>query len=330
MTRRPTELFISDRMKVALVVVHLVSARAASAQAFLPPAGEGNVTVTYQDTFARGHLSNTGVLFTDDKIRAQSLMWDVEYGLSDRVALNVSLPFAMARYVGTDPHLVGINRQPSTLDNGTYHGTFQDFHAGVRYNVWTRPLAITPFVEATIPSHHYESLGHSAIGQDLRTLVMGATIGGFVDAVPGIYFQTQLSQAVVQKVLGIRPNRRRVDSEIGYFVTPRFAARFLESLQTTQDGLDFLVRGGTVTGVVIHSRNEPIPSVDFFLNHDRLSRNNFLSLGAGVLFAVNDSVEVFAAGSKLVWGENLHPHRGLSVGANWHFRAGHGAPHSGP
>ena len=317
----------------ACVLVVLLLPRAACAQAFLPPAGEGNVTATYQNVFTRGHLSNTGQQLTKsfaedpDIVRAHSLLWDFEFGLTDRVAFNVSLPFISAKYEGTDPHPYGFNRQPTDLDNGTYHGSFQDFHAGVRFNLRSRPLAITPLVEAIVPSHQYESVGHSVIGLDLRALVVGVAVGGFVDApVPGIYFQTQFSHAVVQKVLGIRPNRTRLDSEIGYFVTHRLAVRFLESLQVTHDGLDFFPDSTSL--VHIHSRNEPfplLPPYDFYFNHDRIERINFLNLGAGILFAVNDSFDVFANGSKLVWGGNIHPPRGLSVGANWHFRVRRGA-----
>ena len=337
MWRRGNSRLPLHRIVAGLIgVLAAVCARTSAAQAFLPPAGEGNVTATYQNTFTRGHLSNTGELFTGgpktfaedpDIVRAHSLLWDFEYGLTGRVALNVSLPYISAKYEGTDPHLLGINGQPSDLDNGTYHGSLQDVHAGVRFNLSAHPLTITPLVEAIVPSHRYESLGHSVVGLDLRALVVGVATGGFIDALPGTYFQTQVSHAIVQEVLGIRPNRSRVDSEIGYFLTPRFAIRFLESFQMTHDGLDFYANP---TRAVIHGSNKPPPSFDFRLNHDRLERIDFLNLGGGIIFAANDSIDVFAAGSRLVWGRNIHPPRGISVGANWHFRIPNGGARPSP
>jgi hypothetical protein len=310
----------------------LVLAATAAAQAFLPPAREGNIATTYQRTFARGHLDDNGVLFTGgeksfaedpDIVHAQSVLWDAEYGITNRVAVNLSLPAIAARYEGTDPHLLGVKGQPSSLDDGAFHGGFQDFHAGARVSLWSRPVAITPLVEIIVPSHHYESLGHSVIGLDLRALVLGVATGGFFDRLPGAYFQAQVSHAVVQEVLGVRPNRTRVDGQVGYFITPRLGVQFLESYQWTHDGLDFFAGPPFI---LIHSSGQFPLSFDYYLNHDRIERVSFLNLGGGVTYAVNDSIDLFAAGSKLVWGQNIHPPRGLSVGANWHFRLRGGPP----
>jgi hypothetical protein len=60
-------------------------------------------------------------------------------------------------------------------------------------------------------------------------------------------------------------------------------------------------------------------------NHDRLQRSNYLNLGGGINFAVNESLEVFAAAANTVWGKSIHPLRGVSVGANMHFRTGRAA-----
>lgn len=327
MFRRTIGLFYSHRIKMALLSACLaVFPRVASAQAFLPPAGEGDFTTSYQNTFARGHLNIDGERINTDPIRAHSMRWEIDFWLTDRLAVTASLPFVASRYGGSDPHLLGVLGDPSALDDGTYHGGFQDFRFGVRFNVHARPVAITPFAEVTIPSHHYESLGHSAIGLDLRALTVGVAAAGFIDAVlPGMYFETEFSRAVVQEVVGIRPNRTRFDSEIGYFVTPRFAIRFLESFVYTHDGIDYV---GTRPAVVVHSGGPT--TRDHLLNHDRLQRANVLNLGGGVVFAVNDSLSVMAAAATWVWGQSAHPHQAVTVGANWHFRLRRGGAKPSP
>ena len=112
-SRRPAGAFVG--------VCLLLFVRTAAAQAFVPPAGEGNISTTYQRTFARGHLDDNGVLFTGgdksfaedpDIVHAQSVLWDVEFGVTDRLAVNLSLPAIAARYQGTDPHPLGVNGQP--------------------------------------------------------------------------------------------------------------------------------------------------------------------------------------------------------------------------
>ena len=168
-------------------------------------------------------------------------------------------------------------------------------------------------------------------GKDLRGLVVAASIGKFLDAVlPGLFIQTQVSYTVVQEIVGIRPNRSRADAEVGYFITPRLAVRFLESYQVTQNGLDSVLFAGPDSVARIHGHSEIAYTAEYRFNHDRLQRSNFLNLGAGVGFALNDSVEIFAAAAKTVWGESVHPLRGLSVGANFHFRTRPGTPGARP
>ena len=293
----------------------------ALAQAWVPPRGDGVVTITYQDTLARGHLFDDGRLVPgeQDLVHAHAFTSEIEWGLTDKIALNVALPFVAAKYRGNDPHPVNSRGEPKPIDDGLYHGGAQDFRFGLRYGLKAGALAVAPFAEGIIPSHHYEGLGHAAIGKDLRAFLMGVSVGGFLDSVaPGLYFQTRLSYGVAQEVAGIRPNRSSLDSEVGYFVTPRLAVRFLESLQITHDGLRIL-------------REAPPPDfadpqvVILVLNHDRLLQNTFLNLGGGVGFALTDSLDMFAAVVGTVWGRNVHPHRGVTVGLNRHFRAGGGA-----
>ena len=321
----------------ALLAVCVPSA--ASAQALLPPAGEGNVAVSFQGGLTRGHVNNFGELVDDESSRAQALIWDVEFGVSDRLAVNVSLPFIAARYRGpftifSHSHAGG---DGSDIDDGTYHGAFQDFRLAVRFNVLSGPIAITPFVEAIVPSHRYVSRGHSVTGQDLRALVLGAAVGGFADAIPGLYYQSQFSYGVFEEVLNIRTNRTRADSEVGYFVTPRLTLRLISGFQLTHDGLDKIYtrdpnlippgfRTPPVAAFRIHSRpGDPLPT-GTSQNHDRLLRSNFLALGGGINFRVTESLDIFAAASIMVWKRNVHPLRVMSAGANWHFRMQGAAP----
>ena len=313
----------------ALAVTCLVgSARTACAQAFLPPAGEGNVTVSYQNLFARGHLDLNGDRMVGDSCcdptQGHAIVMEAEFGLSDRLAMSGSLPYIRSRYEGTHPHRVMGTGPVQEWDDGEYHETFQDFRVGVRYNVAQRPFAITPSFDAVIPSHHYPSLAHAAVGKDLRAYVAGVAVAGFLDAfLPRLFFQTQVSYARVQSVIGIHPNRSRVDSELGYFITPRLSVRFLESYLVTHDGIDLESFTPMTTGV-FHTTGIPLTSENRRY-HDQLQRSNYLTLGGGVGFALNDSLEVFVDAAKMAWGENVHPLRGITVGLNTHFRTPHAA-----
>ncbi len=282
------------------------------------PRGEANLTLTYDREHTWGQLNNVGELIAPDSTDSHALLWDIEFGVTNRVAVHTSLPYVSARFAGgPHPHTVGVHGQPSNLDNRQYHGTTQDFHVGGRWAlVQSRRFTLTPFAEAVVPSHHYESLGQAAVGRDLRALIIGTGVGSFADAVlPGMYFQTEVSHAIAQKVLGVRPNRTRLDSEVGYFITPRVAVRFVETFQFIHDGIDFI---GSRPALVVHSTNAS--SFDYFLNHDRLLRANVLNLGGGVTLGLTDSLDIFATAAKSAWGENVQRDRAITVGANWHFR----------
>lgn len=308
---------------IAAAACLVSSSGPAAAQAFVPPAGEGSVTFSYQNLFARGHWDLNGDRMEGesghDPTQGHAIVMEGEFGLSDRLAISASLPYIRSRYEGTHPHVVLGVGPPQEWDNGEYHGTFQDFRIGVRYNVTRRPLAMTPYFEAVIPSHHYPSLAHAAAGKDLRAYIVGGAVGGFLDAfLPRMYFHAVGSYAWAQEVVGIRPNRSRVEGELGYFVTPRLSVRFLETYQFTHQGIDLLSFTPMTEGV-IHGHPE-IPVVgEYRRNHDRLQRSNYLSLGGGVALALSDSFGVFVDAATMVWGENVHPLRGITVGVNTHF-----------
>src|SRR5207237_3374470 len=140
MFQRTIEFFSCHRTKVVLIAVCFMAlARVVSAQAFLPPAGEGDVTVTYQDTLSHGHLDLNGNPMPGpsccDPVRTHAITWEVEFGVHDRLAFDVSLPYISSRYGGPYPHPLDLEGHPSDLDNGSYHSTFQDFHVGMSFNV---------------------------------------------------------------------------------------------------------------------------------------------------------------------------------------------------
>jgi hypothetical protein len=123
------------------------------AQAWLPPAGDGTLTITYQDTTARGELDREGEPYwVEGKTRTHTFAPEIEWGLSERVALNVTLPFIAARYRGDHAHGFDHHGAPSSLEDGTYHGGTQDFRLGVRYGLKRGTLAVAPFAEGVVPS----------------------------------------------------------------------------------------------------------------------------------------------------------------------------------
>lgn len=302
----------------------LLAARSAAAQAYIPEAGTGTVSISFQSVHTSPQLDVNGVkgIYPDgstDTTDAQALIWHVEYGLTKKIAVHASLPFVMSKYEGLNPHEFGYDFQPSDLDDGTYHGAFQDFYFGVRYGlVQTPAIAIAPFVEVVIPSHRYEITAQSAVGRDLRMLLVGSAIGGFLDdLLPGLYYQTRISYGFAQKAVDLRANRTGIDSAVGYFVNPRLAVQFLQTFQYLHSGLYFIFEPEFGAG---RSGGRPLSFEEFVANHDRLLRSRVVTLGGGATYALNDRVGLFATVTTMAWGRSLQrPERSLTVGTNWGF-----------
>ena len=71
----------------------------------------------------------------------------------------------------------------------------------------------------------------AAVGTDLWELQMGVNAGKHLDPLlPKAYVQMRYSYAIVQKELGIRPNRSRIETQVGYFLTRRLSAQAIAGL----------------------------------------------------------------------------------------------------
>ncbi len=328
MERRSSLPFGAQYLRWVVALCLAVAPRAVGAQAFVPAAGDGTVSVSYQAVATRWQLSSSGQKLFPDSTDTHALIWHVEYGLSDKLAVHASLPFMRVRYEGPNPHTIEWG-QPGDIDNGKYHGSFQDFYVGVRLSAVQSPrFALTPFVEGILPSHDYETLGQAVVGRHLRALVVGAAVGGFVeDLVPGLFYQTRVSYAFVEELLNIRPNRTGIDSAVGYFVTPRLAVQFVQTFQYTHDGMDF---NGGPDDLTASIPSGATLTLDHFLNHDRLIRSRTLNVGGGVTFAFSDSVGIFATATTMTWGRNIQRPRSITVGINWSFQTGRSAPGANP
>jgi hypothetical protein len=236
-------------------------------------------------------------------MRWNSLISDLSYGVSDRFALQVGVPFIFSKYTGNFAHVPA--GRPS-LDNGAWNGTFQDFHVEARYMAVKGPLVVTPFVAAVLPSHSYEYFAHSAVGRDLREYSAGVNLGRRLDPVlPDGYAHLRYSFAVPERVLGVWHNYSNADLELGYFVGPSLAVKAVGAWQVSHGG---------------YRIPEDIPRGSInFLHHDQLAREDHLNLGIGVSFAATGSLDVYAVGLKTISGKNGILARSIRLGASWSF-----------
>lgn len=273
------------------------------AQAWLPLDGDGQVTFTYQHIYIRDHIDYLGKRFDAGAIRAHTQVVSFEYGLTKKLALDADITHVTSRYEG-----VITNPPHGPVDTGVYHPTFQDARIGVRYNLFNDFVVVTPFVAVVIPTHNYESRGHSAGGRNLHELQMGVNVGRDLEGIlPRSYIQGRYSFAVVESVGELNLNRSNADWEFGYLATSRLSLRFTGMWQRTYGGVNIPL-----------DRNHP----HYHELHDRAARSNFIRLGGGASFSLSRSVDLHADYTSTISGINTHGASGLSLGISWRFSRG--------
>jgi hypothetical protein len=278
----------------------------ASAQAFLPSQGEGSVSVLYQSTLVDRHVLTDGSRVDSGQIRAGGLMVDITYGLTDRVAISMNVPFVTAKYSGNRAH------PGSLLDDGQYHSALQDFRFDLRYKLGTGSVAITPFVGTILPSHEYDYYGHGAVGRDVKELQVGVSAARVLDPlIPGAFVQVRYAYGIAEKILDVSHNRSVIDAELGYFVNPRLRGFAIATGQMTYGGVEL-------------TRRFPFDlTADELLHHDQIARSNLLDAGGGAQVSVSPSLDVFASVVHTLLGINGHAlSYSATVGASWSFHVG--------
>src|SRR5258707_14871327 len=85
----------------AAVAAPLIVAAApmATAQAYVPPKGEGPVSFLYQDMFVKYHYFGPTAV-DNGNITTRMAVLDVSYGITDKLAVSVAIPWMASRYVG--------------------------------------------------------------------------------------------------------------------------------------------------------------------------------------------------------------------------------------
>jgi hypothetical protein len=286
---------------VGLAALALSAAAApAHAQAWLPAKGEGTVSVLVANTLSRDHFL-PDERYDFGHIDANTVMFDVTYGLSDRVAVTVGLPVVTSRYRGTFPH------RPVTLDDGNWHTTSQDFRFNVRYNVLRGPLVVTPFAGTELPTREYEYFAHAAPGRHLKEFSSGVSVGRLF-ANLGLVVQGRYALNLSEAALDVPRRYSQLSLETAYFLTPSIRLLAMTGGRLGHTGIDLFPNSGRV-----------MPA-EIFQHHDQISKESALNVGGGTAVSINDTMDVFASFTTTVAGRNTHAvNRGISLGLSWSF-----------
>jgi hypothetical protein len=292
------------------VVIQLASVAPAGAQPWAPPQGEGTVSVTYQNYYVTGHFDVFGRENTNGATHAKAMVAEVDFGLSDTIAVTISVPFIATKYTGPQEYFVGGHATHSgPLDDKAYHGAVQDVRVEARRVCWAGPIAFAPLASVVIPSHDYETHGEAVPGRHRRELQVGVTAGADLNRIiPRTYLHGQYSLATAERLHGFSSVRSIVDVEGGFDVSRRIALRGLTTWQIRH-------KGPTIAEL----------AADDWFGHDRFMVSSYFNVGGGMTMSITRNTELHALWVATVSGKGgAHRARMLAIGTSWSFGSGLG------
>jgi hypothetical protein len=284
---------------------------AASGQAFTPPERLGSVTASWQFVDNTGHRFSDGFLLARGQSQTTSLLLEVDYGITDRLAVTAGVPYVFAKYTGDLP-------PPSNLPVDTcqcWHSAFQDLALAVRYRFGNRTWAVTPVFRYTRPLHDYRFEGEAVVGRNLNETQLGvSTSVRLPGALRGASVSASYVHAFVERPIeSISIDRGNGFLGGGYAVTRRLYVHGGASWQRTHGGL----RIGSPTGQPFPPPGE-LNTPERFRQRDRLLRANYWQAAGGVSYSLG-AVDLFASITKYVWGRNAHNGQAYTSGISWYF-----------
>jgi hypothetical protein len=295
-----TRLWTVRTGRAALALLALtITSTSARAQAWLPAKGEGSVAVLFSNALSTKHyLPN--VAYDRGHIDSNTMLFDVTYGVSDRMAVTVGLPMVTSRYRGAFPH------QPITLDDGNWHTSAQDLRLGVRYSLARGPMQITPFIGSSLPANDYQYFAHAAPGRQLKEMA-GGVAAARLFAELGLVVQGQYGLNISQGAVGIPRRYSTTSAEAAYFVTPAIRVIATTSGRIGHTGVDLPL-------------NVALLPVEQRPHHDQIGRESYLNMGGGAAFSLTDTFDLFLGYTRTITGRNTHAiERGLTLGVSWSF-----------
>ena len=262
--------------------------------------GHGWVSVGYQNTYINGFfVPIPGGKAPIGTVRVQSISLDLDYFLTDHISGHLGIPYVESRYGGNVPHCVSqappqcqgaiVPAQPHPesqfLDDGRYHGAWQDWNIGLAYHANYRDYLITPSVTAYIPSHNYTFFAQSAPGQDLRKLELAVELAHQFD-LSNFYYRVRLGHVFAEKTLGQSIDHNRLDLELGYFLNETWTVKAFAAGK----------KGNGYTGPYDQTS-------EAWYHHDQRAMHNYANVGAGLDYRMGEKYTLSATLQRLVWGQ---------------------------
>jgi len=265
-------------------------------QVTVPGAGHGTASFALQNLFIEEHTVSDGTRNKVGTITTNSVYLNFDYGITDRLAISIGVPYKSSKYVGPRPHdprTLDDDHGQNFIDDGDFHAGWQDWSVSLRY-AWLRgPWMVTPYVQTGTPLRNYTTFGHAAVGTGQWRVEAGVSAGRqFSGAFRNLYFVGGASYTWLEPT-DRTVNHGTLTAELGYFISPTLSVHLNLAKQKTFNGFEF-------------PQDFPNQTDDHFFYHDMNLRNDFLNAGIGLEWQVTDRDRLFVNQGKTLHGDNTH------------------------
>ena len=182
--------------------------------------------------------------------------------------------------------------RPTLVDDGNYHGTFQDWNAGVRYHFDYNGIQIAPLANLIVPSHNYQYYGSASFGERNTLLGVGAEVSHQLDF-SNWFYVGRYEYYFNTHHLGYDNNYYTLNLDVGYFFSPSLSARLLTDVRL----------GNGITDEEIGATGPPSTN-PIWLYHDRFRLQEHALIGGAIDYAFARHYDVQAGIQHAVWGRS--------------------------
>jgi hypothetical protein len=254
------------------------------------------ITIGYQTAHSDGNVDSDGEPLPGVKTDTRTLLLAIDHRFADKWSLHVSLPYVVKRSVG-DPgvhntRFLAVPRESDFIDDGDYHGAWQDWQAGVTYHGAWKGLAVRPHAVLTWPSHDYVFFASAAPGRYLRRLRVGADVSRRFGR-SNVHWSAGYSYEFVEEVLGRNLDKHHYRLSAHWDVSPTWSLNAFGNARYS-NGLDPSELAGKV------------PWSELWYQHDRMLKQNYALAGVGATWHFRDRWALSASTAWPVRAEGMH------------------------
>lgn len=261
----------------------------------------GSISIGFQAVHTRGSLDGSGgdlAFLRNLETDSRSLTLGVDYRVDERWSLSASLPYIRKRAVNDrgfhNPARLAVPRPDSQfLDDGDYHGTWQDWQLGVTYHTGFAGFDVRPHAVLGYPSRDYTFFASAAAGQRLARLRLGFDASRRLGH-SNFHYSAGYSYEFVEKVLGHNLDKQHLRLSGRYDFAPQLSASVF-AVGRRGRGLDPAVFSA-----------EARRGSELWYQHDRLLRHNYGLAGVGMTWRFSDVWSIAGSTSRMVWGDSIH------------------------